>query len=70
MLFGCLFLVQPVWPISARSSAMDVAQVLIFIIGWIFFAAWAAVLAALSVLAFGRDILRPSQPQTAKGSHS
>jgi hypothetical protein len=49
---------------------MDVAQVLIFIIGWIFFAAWAAVLAALSVLAFGRDILRPSQPQTAKGSHS
>ena len=34
---------------------MDLAQV-IFYAGWIFFAAWGMALAALSVIAFGRDI--------------
>jgi hypothetical protein len=36
---------------------MDLAQVFIFEIGWVFFAAWGMVLAAVSVVAFGRDIL-------------
>ena len=36
---------------------MDMAQVFIFDAGWIFFAAWGMVLAAVSVIAFGRDIL-------------
>jgi hypothetical protein len=36
---------------------MDLAQVFIFDLGWVFFTAWGMVLAALSVVAFGRDIL-------------
>lgn len=36
---------------------MDIAQVFIFDLGWIFFIAWGTVLAAVSVIAFGRDIL-------------
>jgi hypothetical protein len=36
---------------------MDLAQVFIFDLGWVFFAAWGMVLAALSIIAFGRDIL-------------
>lgn len=35
---------------------MDLAQVFIFDLGWAFFAAWGMVLAAISVVAFGRDI--------------
>jgi hypothetical protein len=44
---------------------MDIAQVFIFVAGWIFFAAWGVVLAAVSIVAFGRDIL-PTAPPTAK----
>jgi hypothetical protein len=40
---------------------MDLAQVFIFAVGWIFFAAWGMVLAAVSVIAFGRDILPIAQ---------
>ena len=36
---------------------MDLAQVFIFELGWVFFAAWGLVLAALSMVAFGQDIL-------------
>jgi hypothetical protein len=36
---------------------MDVAQVFIFDVGWVFFAAWGVVLLAVSAVAFGRDIL-------------
>ncbi len=36
---------------------MDLAQVFILVAGWIFFAAWGVVLAAVSFLAFGRDLL-------------
>ncbi len=36
---------------------MDLAQVFIFDLGWILFAAWGMVLAAVGVIAFGRDIL-------------
>jgi len=35
---------------------MDIAQAFIFDAGWLFFAAWAMVLAAVSVIAFGRDM--------------
>lgn len=35
---------------------MDLAQVFIFYLGWFFFAAWGTVLAAVGVVAFGRDI--------------
>lgn len=35
---------------------MDLAQVFIFDVGWLFFAAWGMVLAALSAITFGRDI--------------
>ena len=36
---------------------MDLAQVFIFDLGWAFFAAWGTALAAVSIVAFGRDIL-------------
>ncbi|HEV3305424.1 MAG TPA: hypothetical protein VGZ91_03210 [Candidatus Sulfotelmatobacter sp.] len=42
---------------------MDLAQKLIFDLGWIFFAAWGTVLVALSAIAFGRDLF-PSTQQT------
>ncbi|MGA8620015.1 MAG: hypothetical protein WB660_16015 [Candidatus Sulfotelmatobacter sp.] len=37
---------------------MDMAQVFIFDLGWVFFAAWGTILVAVGVIAFGRDILR------------
>jgi hypothetical protein len=43
---------------------MDMVDVFIFDAGWIFFAAWAMALAALSVIAFGRDILPVAQSAT------
>jgi hypothetical protein len=45
---------------------MDMVEVFIFDIGWIFFAAWGMALAALSVIAFGRDILPAAQPVTVR----
>jgi hypothetical protein len=47
---------------------MEVAQSFIFDAGWIFFAAWVVVLAALGAVAFGHDIvvmLARSNPQGA-----
>lgn len=41
---------------------MDVAQNLIFDLGWIFFAAWTLVLTMLSVIAFRRDLLYSDPP--------
>jgi hypothetical protein len=35
---------------------MDLAQAFILDAGWIFFAAWGTVLAAVSLVAFGSDI--------------
>ena len=43
---------------------MDLAQVIILEVGWVFFAAWGVVLAAVSVIAFGRDILAFGQRAT------
>jgi len=43
---------------------MDVAQALIVYLEWIFFTAWGMVLTAVSVVAFGRDIL-PTARRTA-----
>lgn len=45
---------------------METLQVSVFDVGWIFFAAWAMALAALSVIAFGRDILPPAQRATVE----
>jgi hypothetical protein len=45
---------------------MDMVEVFIFDIGWIFFAAWGMALAALSVIVFGRDILPAAQPATVR----
>jgi len=42
----------------AWSTAVDMAQGFIFDAGLLFFAAWAIVLTAVSVIAFGRDIFR------------
>jgi hypothetical protein len=38
---------------------MDLSQALIFDLGWVFFAAWGIVLAAVSAIAFGRELLPP-----------
>jgi len=39
---------------------MDMAEAFIMDAGWNFFVAWGVVLAAASIIAFGRDILAPS----------
>ena len=36
---------------------MEMAEVIILDAGWLFFAAWGMVLMAVSVMAFGREIL-------------
>lgn len=44
---------------------MDLAQLFIFAVGWIFFATWGVVLAALGIVAFGRDILPSTDRKTS-----
>jgi hypothetical protein len=48
---------------------METLQVFIFDVGWIFFAAWGMALAALSVIAFGRDIRSYSARITSDRNH-
>ncbi len=36
---------------------MEMSEVFVFDAGWIFFAAWGIVLAAVSVIAFGQDVV-------------
>jgi hypothetical protein len=52
---------------------MDMAQVLIFYLGWMFFTAWGMVLAAVSAIAFGRDLFpsmsRPDREPERRSSH-
>ncbi|MHB8217849.1 MAG: hypothetical protein ACYDDS_17390 [Candidatus Sulfotelmatobacter sp.] len=43
-------------------------QVIVFDAGWLFFAAWGLVLAAVSVIAFGRDLLRFGQRKTGENN--
>ena len=45
---------------------MDMVEVFIFDVGWVFFAAWGMVLAAISVIAFGRDIRAVTQRTTGE----
>jgi hypothetical protein len=45
---------------------MDLAQAFIFYVGWIFFIAWGTLLAVISVIAFGRDILPIAQHAAAE----
>jgi len=47
---------------------MEMAQALVFDAGWIFFAAWGMILAAISVITFGRDFRSPrTKPLNHKG---
>lgn len=45
---------------------MDLVQTFIIYAEWIFFIAWGTVLAALSAIAFGRDLLAFGEPATAE----
>ena len=47
---------------------MDMAQAFIFDAGWFFFAAWGMVLAAVSVIAFGRDLLGIGRRENRKSN--
>jgi hypothetical protein len=49
---------------------MEFAQTFIFEAGWIFFAAWSLVLAALSLIAFKQDILPLDEPPQSKAANS
>jgi hypothetical protein len=49
---------------------MDTAQTFILYVEWIFFAAWGMVLAAVSVIAFGKDILPGTQSTNAEKERS
>jgi|HubBroStandDraft_4_1064222.scaffolds.fasta_scaffold01518_10 hypothetical protein len=50
---------------------MDMAQAIIFYAGWIFSIGWGALLAAVSVVAFGRDIVpRPQRATVEKERRS
>jgi hypothetical protein len=48
---------------------MDMAQAFVFDVGWAFFAAWGMVLAAVSIVAFGRDIFPFTQQSTREQEH-
>ena len=45
---------------------MEMVEGFIFNAGWFFFALWSVVLAAVGIIAFGRDMLRFSGANTAK----
>jgi hypothetical protein len=45
---------------------MDMAQAFIFYAEWFFFIAWGALLAAVSVVAFGNDMVPSAQRATAQ----
>ncbi|MGA7514396.1 MAG: hypothetical protein WBW46_15990 [Candidatus Sulfotelmatobacter sp.] len=49
-----------------EGDVMDKAQVFIFYAEWIFFIAWGALLAAVSVVAFGSDLIPSAQRATAE----
>jgi hypothetical protein len=50
-------------------KVMDLPQSLIFDLGWVFFAAWTMVLAALSAVAFGRDLFPFGAHNTRQTKH-
>jgi len=47
---------------------MEMSEVFVFDAGWVFFAAWGLVLAAVSVIAFGRDVLEIGYVETEEQS--
>jgi hypothetical protein len=47
---------------------MDMAQAFIFDAGWLFFASWALVLAAVGVITFGRDIFGIGRRENRKSN--
>jgi hypothetical protein len=48
---------------------MDLAQAFILYAGWIFSVAWGTLLAAVSVIAFGRDILPSAEGASVEKEH-
>ena len=46
---------------------MEMPLSFIFDLGWIFFGAWGTVLATVSIIAFRRICLRPTNPRGATG---
>lgn len=48
---------------------MDLAQTFVFDLGWLFFAAWATVIATLGVLAFGRDIVATADREISENDY-
>jgi hypothetical protein len=44
---------------------MEFAQVFILDLGWAFFAAWGTALTAVTLVAFGRDIMASSVKETS-----
>ncbi|MFZ0300905.1 MAG: hypothetical protein WAM13_21330, partial [Candidatus Sulfotelmatobacter sp.] len=53
-------------PLQRGVSVMDIAQAFIFYAEWIFFVAWGALLAAVSVVAFGSDLVPSAQRAIAE----
>jgi hypothetical protein len=51
---------------TRRNDVMDMAQVFIIDLGWVFFIAWGTVLAAVSAVAFGRELLPFISPPSRK----
>ncbi len=47
---------------------MDMAEVLVVDAGWVFFAVWTMVLAAVGLIAFGQDILGVRQHESDQTS--
>ncbi len=45
---------------------MEMAEALIFDAGWLFFAAWGIVLAAVGIVAFGQDLLKIDLPSSGE----
>jgi hypothetical protein len=49
---------------------MDMAQVFIFDLGWVFFIAWGTILVVVSIVAFGRDVVAVSHQPESQNKNS
>jgi len=48
---------------------MDLVQMFILVAEWVFFAAWGMVLTAISIIAFGRDLVPVQPPADSQKEH-
>ena len=67
---------RPDWRLLAASRSLSrmlgwtMSDSYLFDVGWLFLAAWSAVVAAVSLAAFGRDLLPSSaHPKVAQDAH-